>query len=95
MSGPPGLAPAATRADIPAMPPIALTDAQLAAVMRAAEPLAPGDRSAFLETVAGLLQGQAIGDGAVHRACADAPTKTRLPEFRQLRIREVRRTLPR
>jgi hypothetical protein len=38
------------------MPPIALTDAQLAAVMRAAEPLAPADRSAFLETVAGYCK---------------------------------------
>ena len=35
--------------------PIALTDAQLAVIMAAAEPLAPADRSAFLETVAGLL----------------------------------------
>jgi hypothetical protein len=63
-------------ADIPAMPsPIALTDSQLSAVMRAAEVLAPADRSPFLETVAALLQGQTIGDGAVHRACADAWAK--------------------
>ena len=77
------------------MSPIRFTDRQLDAVMHTAGLLPPADRSAFLETVAGLLQGQTIGDGAVHRACADAPTKTRLPEFRQLRIREVRRTLPR
>jgi hypothetical protein len=38
----------------------------------AAEPLAPADRSAFLGGIAGLLQGQTIGDGAVARACGKA-----------------------
>jgi hypothetical protein len=69
------LAPAATRADIPAMPPIALTDSQLAAVMAAAQPLPPDDRSPFLAEVAALLQGQTIGDGSVSRATADAWAK--------------------
>jgi hypothetical protein len=50
------------------MPPIKLTDRQLDAIMRTAEPLAPADRSPFLEEVAALLQGQTIGDGLVHRA---------------------------
>jgi hypothetical protein len=52
--------------------PIALTDRQLDMVMAAAQPLPPADRSAFLAEVAALLQGVEIGDGAVHRACADA-----------------------
>jgi hypothetical protein len=55
--------------------PIALTDRQLAAVMRAAEPLTPADRGRFLAEVAALLKGVEIGDGAVHRACADAWAK--------------------
>jgi hypothetical protein len=52
--------------------PIALTDRQLDAIMAVAEPLAPADRSPFLEEVARLLQGREIGDGAVHRACGKA-----------------------
>jgi hypothetical protein len=49
--------------------PIRLTDAQLAAVMRAAEPLAPGDRGRFLEAVAAALRCHAeIGDGTIGRA---------------------------
>jgi hypothetical protein len=54
------------------MPPIVLTDRQLAAVMAAAQPLAAVDRSPFLAEVAQRLAGREIGDGAVHRACADA-----------------------
>jgi hypothetical protein len=52
--------------------PIALSDAQLSAVMTAAEPLAPSDRAAFLEHVATLLRDIEVGDGAVHRAIATA-----------------------
>ena len=48
--------------------PIALTDAQLAAVMRAAEPLAPADRGRFLEAVASALRDREIGDGTIGRA---------------------------
>jgi hypothetical protein len=55
--------------------PIALTDRQLAAVMRAAEVLPPADRSPFLAEVAKILQGREIGDGAVHRACGEAWAK--------------------
>jgi hypothetical protein len=52
-----------------------LTDDQLAAVMRAAEPLAVGDRDAFLRDVAAALQGQELGDGAVYRTVAQAHRK--------------------
>jgi hypothetical protein len=57
----------------PAMPnggPLRLTDDQLAAVLRAAEPLAVGDRDAFLRDVAAALQGQELGDGTVYRVIA-------------------------
>jgi hypothetical protein len=50
--------------------PLRLTDDQLAAVMRAAEPLAVGDRGAFLLDVAAALQGQELGDGTVYRVIA-------------------------
>jgi hypothetical protein len=47
-----------------------LTDDQLAAMLRAAEPLAVGDRGAFLQDVAAALQGQELGDGAIYRTIA-------------------------
>ena len=50
--------------------PLRLTDDQLNAIMRAAEPLVRADRGPFLEAVAGELQGQEIGDGLVARVCA-------------------------
>jgi hypothetical protein len=50
------------------MTPIALTDEQLSAVMRAAAPLLPQDRSAFLQELARELAALPdIGDGALHR----------------------------
>jgi hypothetical protein len=52
--------------------PLHLSDDQLAAVLRAAEPLALGDRSAFLQDVAATLRGQELGDGAVYRVVAQA-----------------------
>ena len=52
--------------------PLRLTDDQLAAVLQAAEPLAIGDRGAFLQDVAATLQGQELGDGAVYRTIAQA-----------------------
>jgi hypothetical protein len=55
-----------------AMPPIALTDEQLTAIMRACAPLRPDARGAFLEAVAAALQGREIGDGSVGRAIAAA-----------------------
>ena len=48
--------------------PLRLTDDQLTAVLRAAEPLAVGDRGA--QDVAAALQGQELGDGAVYRTVA-------------------------
>jgi hypothetical protein len=54
------------------MSPIALTDSQLDAVMAAAAPLAPGDRSAFLQDLAVALRDHPeIGDGLLHRVVAD------------------------
>jgi hypothetical protein len=49
-----------------------LTDDQLTAVLRAAAPLAIGDRDAFLRDVAAALQGRELGDGAVYRAITQA-----------------------
>jgi hypothetical protein len=55
------------------MRPLALTDDQLDAVRRAAEPLAPDLRAPFLETVARLLAHEpVVGDGSVARACREA-----------------------
>ena len=48
--------------------PLAFTDEQIAAIMRAAEPLARTDRAAFLEAVVAALEGRPIGDGQVFRA---------------------------
>jgi hypothetical protein len=47
--------------------PIHLSDSQLEQIMRAAAPLAPNDRSAFLADVAAALHGQALGDGTIFR----------------------------
>jgi hypothetical protein len=55
-----------------ALSPISLTDDQLSAVMQAAEPLPPQDRSRFLRRVASLLRGRELGDGAVSRAARQA-----------------------
>jgi hypothetical protein len=54
--------------------PLALSDQQLDTLHRLAWPLAPDDRSAFLELVAQRLQEQGgnIGDGALHRIAVEA-----------------------
>ncbi|OLB70161.1 MAG: hypothetical protein AUI16_26545 [Alphaproteobacteria bacterium 13_2_20CM_2_64_7] len=64
-------------------PPIALSDEQLSAIMRACEPLRPDARAGFLEAVAAALQGREMGDGTVYLAIAraqkqffDAPLST-------------------
>jgi hypothetical protein len=55
-----------------ATPPLALTDDQLATVLRAAEPLHPHDRTDFFAAVAQVLAGQAVlGDGVVARTCRE------------------------
>ena len=52
----------------PHMPaPPRFTDEQIDAIMRAAAPLAPGDRTLFLEAVVAALDGKALGDGLVFR----------------------------
>jgi hypothetical protein len=55
------------------MSPIALTDAELDAVMAAARPLDRNQRDAFLQAVAHELRkaGGAVGPGVVHRVCAE------------------------
>jgi hypothetical protein len=54
------------------MAPLALTDEQLHAVMRAAFPLQPRDRDAFLRDVATALQGiSELGPGLLHRVVCE------------------------
>ena len=53
------------------MPPLRLSDDQLAQVMRCAQPLALPDRDAFLRDVAEALNGHEIGDGLVLRVCRE------------------------
>jgi hypothetical protein len=50
--------------------PISLTDDQLSTVMKAAEPLDPARRSAFLVALASMLRSepQPVGDGSLGRA---------------------------
>jgi hypothetical protein len=53
------------------MPPLRLTDAELDAVMTAAQPIAPDRRDAFVQEVANLLASCVeVGPGTVHRAIA-------------------------
>jgi hypothetical protein len=55
------------------MPPIRLSDSELAAVMAAARPIAVSRRDAFLQQVASALAScSEIGPGVVHRICAEA-----------------------
>ncbi len=54
------------------MKPLALSDEQLLTVQRAAEPLHPHDRGAYLERVAEMLSGREIGDGLVGRVAREA-----------------------
>jgi hypothetical protein len=55
------------------VPPIRLTDAELDQVFRAAAPLAPADRDAFLQDVARRLSAITdVGPGAVYKACVAA-----------------------
>lgn len=53
-------------------PPLALSDAQMSALLAAAHPLPPDRRSAFLEHCAReLASAPMLGDGAVDRIVAD------------------------
>jgi hypothetical protein len=47
---------------------LSFTDEQLSAILRAATPIPPADRTRFLEQVATKLEGQTLGDGVVFRA---------------------------
>ena len=73
-------------------PPIALSDEQLDIIRRAAEPLHPHDRGAYLEAVAELLNGHELGDGVVARAAREAqiPCSVRPAIPRWLRMRARR-----
>jgi hypothetical protein len=51
---------------------LSFTDEQLSALMRAATPLPPGDRTAFLEEVASKLQDKVLGDRLVFRVIREA-----------------------
>jgi hypothetical protein len=52
--------------------PLALTDAQLDCIHRAAWPLAPADRSPFLEAVVQALQAEpTVGDGVLYRVAVE------------------------
>ena len=66
--------PDSSPASIPAGP-LRLTDDQLTAVMRAAQPLAVDDRGAFLQDVATALRDQELGDGTVYRTIVQVQQK--------------------
>jgi len=57
------------------MPPLALTDVQLAVVRGLAEPLHPQDRDGYLRRIAALLHGRELGDGVVARAARMAQSE--------------------
>lgn len=52
--------------------PLRLTDEQLTAIMRGAQPLAPNRRDAYLREIADALAGRELGDGTVARAIRTA-----------------------
>jgi hypothetical protein len=52
--------------------PLALTDAQITAVMQLSRPLLPAQRTAFVELLAAKLNGhREIGDGLLYQICRD------------------------
>ena len=57
------------------MSPLALSDSELEAVYRAAGPLLPAVRGAFLEEVARRLAGREVGDGLVYRVVMEVQRK--------------------
>ena len=60
----------------PTTTPIGLTDEQMTAVYRAAGPLEPRARSAFLGALASALRGRGeIGDGELHQAIRETQRK--------------------
>jgi hypothetical protein len=61
--------------------PLAFSDQQIDAILRAAGPLAHVDRSGFLEEIAAKLDGQTLGDGVVFRTIRE--TQLRYLDRRQ------------
>jgi len=59
--------------------PLALSDDQMTAILRAAEPLDPDRRSDFLRDVAAALQGRELGDGLVGRICSEMQRRYLVP----------------
>ena len=59
------------------MKPLHLTDQQLKVLRELAAPLAPSQRSAFLQDVARRLHGVELGDGAVAQAAREAQAEIR------------------
>jgi hypothetical protein len=52
--------------------PLALTDAQISAIMALSRPLSPDQRSRFLEMLAAKLDGRReLGDGQLYRLCRE------------------------
>jgi hypothetical protein len=61
---------------------LSFTDEQLSALMRAATPIPPADRSAFLEAVAAKLDCKVLGDGVVFRTIRDVQARYLSPSER-------------
>jgi hypothetical protein len=59
--------------------PLSLTDAEITAIMSAARPLQPQDRSRFIEIVSRQLKGKLVGDGLLHRICREAQREVFAP----------------
>ena len=56
------------------MQPLGLSDEELQLIRAAAQPIAPDQRSAFLEEVIAALSSEpVVGVGAIHRAAGDVP----------------------
>jgi hypothetical protein len=69
------------------MPPIKLSDSEIATVMSAARVLPVADRDAFLQHVAAVLAVQpVVGDGIVSRVCREVQQRFwRAPELDERR----------
>jgi hypothetical protein len=52
------------------MPPFALTDADLDAIIRAAAPIEPDDRAAFIEAVVRAIEGRSLAGGELASVAA-------------------------
>ena len=66
------------------MKPLALTDSQMIQVLRAAIPLPPDERGAFLQQVAAELQDQPIGNGLVFRVVREVQQRFLEPPYHRI-----------